>query len=1013
MPLDAPEMGARRIQNRDAEREVHPSLHRLWAWQDFCCCNCSADFTPPWRDCHGLDLAVTVTVEQNDHVSSLSYPPIHLFSLHPDLQGTDLAYWKRATLLYPLEPGWETQARASKALRGSGHTPVSIWLSVAAVLSRSQHRSSPPSLIPGPEATPPTSSSLSNMGLQAHTCALLLGLTIAASASHFHRSVTLGALVGLISAVSTDRSTLQNGYGTVEARYHLTAYDCSDPSEVQAYSSVPASHCSTRSTPVKKDRPTRFQLLQKEKKRYINAYVCSLFRTDIRYNCGVYGHPELDPMHWSFLIPQRVTVEQCLEWLRTRTYRPAYHSTMMHGKEFTRPVLVNEPNYVTYLVYGRTFLQAPALPTDLVTDIACQGEWYEYQPDKPQNHVVAFYDELHLQTVTLVVEDEKVIDKDRQLSLPCPWNDGHCHAEGLTYLWNVTGPEYCPVAVVKEFLGHRLHANVSQSGDSYGSHHAEAIVSAEVEEKIRIQPTGPVSQCGRVVTSTNIEDMFLFPILETDDKGRMLTDNRDQVFKRRIHPGEVDLRKYIANRDEYLYYDITSQAEREFDTILHQDCLRRQDEARKAHFFEQGLPGYQPFLLQDGAFSTRSGETNYRYQCLPRTVHPVSASRCYNKLPVVLRLPQHLAAGVTLNFSASHTYFLDPDSRLLSPIASEVPCSALFPAVYQTHQGWIAVTPDIHQAPSPKPLPVQPPRRTEDVFREPDYNEGGLYQSDTLDAMQDFLLTPLLREAVTYKLAHQVHNLRPENEYVLGPLDVFPVDAAAAADWRNLLFGGWWSWLEKWGKVASICIGAYYLYVAARWIVTTLFSLKVLYEEHGFGPNLLWGLGPGQDVFPMRFYRRWRRFKQHLSSNGKGETPRVPPRPLPHEYLMMEEVRAPTLPRRNLGRPGVYPELPHTTTEADAVKRPSPDRYAKPGRLAERAPCLSESDSEVSPPQTPRPNPVVPEVRLERMIPPGAAPAAENEGLVGLPNPRRDGAFRPVENTFPQGPIGAILQPRP
>ena len=95
------------------------------------------------------------------------------------------------------------------------------------------------------------------------------------------------------------------------------------------------------------------------------------------------------------------------------------------------------------------------------------------------------------------------------------------------------------------------------------------------------------------------------------------------------------------------------------------------------------------------------------------------------------------------------------------------------------------------------------------------------------------------------------------------------------------------------------------------------------------------------------------------------------------------------------------------------MKRPSPDRYARPGRMTERAPCLSESDSEVSPPQTPRPNPAVPEVRLERMIPPGAAPAAENDGLVGLPNPRREGAFRPVENTFPQGPIGAILQPRP
>ena len=36
-------------------------------------------------------------------------------------------------------------------------------------------------------------------------------------------------------------------------------------------------------------------------------------------------------------------------------------------------------------------------------------------------------------------------------------------------------------------------------------------------------------------------------------------------------PEQSILVKYIANRDEYLYYDITSQAEREFDTILHQD----------------------------------------------------------------------------------------------------------------------------------------------------------------------------------------------------------------------------------------------------------------------------------------------------------------------------------------------------------------------------------------------------------------------------------------------------------
>ena len=173
--------------------------------------------------------------------------------------------------------------------------------------------------------------------------------------------------------------------------------------------------------------------------------------------------------------------------------------------------------------------------------------------------MVAYYDELHLRTVNMVVEDGKVVHKDRQWFLPCPWEAGQCHEEGQTYIWNVTEPDYCPVAVGKEFLGHRLHANVSSPDGSLDSHQAEAIVSSEVGEKIRIRPTGPLSQCGQVVTATNIEDMFLFPILETNEQGRVLADNRGQVFTWKIHPSEVDLRKYIANRDEYLYFDITSQ----------------------------------------------------------------------------------------------------------------------------------------------------------------------------------------------------------------------------------------------------------------------------------------------------------------------------------------------------------------------------------------------------------------------------------------------------------------------
>ena len=216
------------------------------------------------------------------------------------------------------------------------------------------------------------------------------------------------------------------------------------------------------------------------------------------------------------------------------------------------------------------------------------------------------------------------------------------------------------------------------------------------------------------------------------------------------------------------------------------------------------------------------------------------------------------------------------------------------------------------------------------------------------------------------------------------------------------------------GKLASIFIGAYYLYVVGRWLLTTLFSLKVLYEEHGFGTNLLWGLGPGQGVFPMHFYRRWRRFKQHLLQTGGRETPQVPPRTVPHEYLAMDEVEMPPLPQRNPVRPGMYPELPSAKPAPDNLGGPSHGHYTRPERRSEEAPlCQTKPGPDVSSPPTPMPTTVTPAGGPIRMAPPAAATSVGNEGLVGLPNPQTNNAFRPPEDTFPKGPIGEVMKPRP
>ena len=256
--------------------------------------------------------------------------------------------------------------------------------------------------------------------------------------------LTMVAYISLLStcpSATADRFALRNSYGTVENRYHLTAYDCSDPTEVQAYSSVPAKPCNIRTTPVQQERPTRFQLLQKEQRRYITAHSCFLFRTDLRYNCGVYWHPELDPYTGLSPCQRRISFEQCLTWIWTRTYKPSVYSTMMHGRNLSYPISLNEPTHVSYMVHGRTYTKAPSLPTGHVYETACQGEWFEYVKDQPLNHMVTYYDELHLQTTSLMIEDGTVVDQNRQLLLPCLWEAGRCIAEGKTYIWNLTEPD--------------------------------------------------------------------------------------------------------------------------------------------------------------------------------------------------------------------------------------------------------------------------------------------------------------------------------------------------------------------------------------------------------------------------------------------------------------------------------------------------------------------------------------------------------------------------------------------
>ena len=169
---------------------------------------------------------------------------------------------------------------------------------------------------------------------------------------------------------------------------------------------------------------------------------------------------------------------------------------MMYKEDrISQPIAINEPVQFQYLARGRTYIKL-RLPKDTTYQVGCYGETFKPYTGFPMQHVTAYLDPVALRMTKINVEGEDVVDLDCQRRLPCHWNEGQCRAEGITYLWNVTDPQYCPVAVVKEFQGQQVEANASSSPDTRNVCEVQAIVSADGVEKIRVHNEGQASQCG-------------------------------------------------------------------------------------------------------------------------------------------------------------------------------------------------------------------------------------------------------------------------------------------------------------------------------------------------------------------------------------------------------------------------------------------------------------------------------------------------------------------------------------
>ena len=138
---------------------------------------------------------------------------------------------------------------------------------------------------------------------------------------------------------------------------------------------------------------------------------------------------------------------------------------------------------------------------------------------------------------------------------------------------------------------------------------------------------GEKIECDQTFLTTNYQDLMVRKIMVNG------VQDRDLV-SRELPKDELKLSTFITNRDDYVYHTITRNLQREFSSVLSDECKENLRKTKTERFLERQLPGLHTYRLGGSNYLTAAGEVAYFYKCQPRLVAAIRAETCYDALPI-------------------------------------------------------------------------------------------------------------------------------------------------------------------------------------------------------------------------------------------------------------------------------------------------------------------------------------------------------------------------------------------
>jgi hypothetical protein len=537
-------------------------------------------------------------------------------------------------------------------------------------------------------------------------------------------------------------------------------------------------------------KEVKYILLQRAEHIEVTGYHCYITETVLPMYCGNYDHQTLaTPL---------VKIEKEI------TASPENCWKMWHKKKWTSPggsrtfdIKVNRTTEIFYESTGNTEMGRH--------HVDCVGGDY-WSHDHRQvfgGMVVPRYLKVLIEPIRLQLDQAgRVVVANTQQSLPCRDKEESCLVAGGTYVWRSP-----PRAQRCHLYRTRLTKGIVVRNED-----GESTYMSQDNSLVRLVVGEPYSECSQLVYSTNYAKLYLSTAFD------------EPLFSRKLGLMEFSTATYFNQQDGFLFGELTQFIQDELRAVNRHECEK--DEKRRGRAYAQmaaehrAIQDGETTALGDGWFTTAAGEAWYRYKCRNITVLTRDTNRCYSALPVDLwHHDKELycqARGLPANgTNTTLEFFLEPHTHRLITVGLPTACVGPFAPLYRAVGGhWLRLNPGASLAATPKLIndPILEGRQTGQP-RRLDFDKGGIYLKEDVDAMEKMRQHGRLKEAVTATITETAR----ENGW--SGVDGRPLTMRDIVPPKWTVMEPILDFLEKWGRIASTLISICFLFRLLTWLI--------------------------------------------------------------------------------------------------------------------------------------------------------------------------------------------------